>query len=161
MLNDAQRRLLRIVLALVEDKMRAIEQQLERPPGPGLMSAVDQDVTPELARHLRKRLAAVRPIIGRLKERFDLPIETKLASRELFKGVPQLWVMLQESDGARLRGYGPVDPTDEASLNPDIHALTRLMLEIQNLLLTQQSAEPLPRVPRSAMSCSAAKKSVR
>lgn len=135
MLNDAHRRNLRIVLNLVEEKMKAVESRLARPEESGLLYTVKSDLHPDVEATLRRQVAAAYMLIRRLKARFALPTETTLASREILKGLPQLWVMLQESESRRLRGYGDIDPDDAAALDPLIEQLAQLMLDMEAVAL--------------------------
>jgi hypothetical protein len=135
MLNEYQRNSLRVVMHLIEEKMREIERLLDRPEEAGLMYDLKNDVTPETAKALRKMVPTIYARIGDLRDRLDLPRKTKAASRELLKGVPQLWVMLEESYSKQLRRYGEVDPRLAAELDPQIEALATLMLELEELAM--------------------------
>lgn len=135
MLNDAHRRNLRVVLGLVEEKMKAIESRLAQPEEHGLMDEIKPDLRPDVEATLRRQVDAAYTLIRRLKDQFALPTETTLASREIFKGLPQIWVMLQESDSRRLQGYGEVDPADAAVLDPLIEQLARLVLDMEAVAL--------------------------
>lgn len=133
MLNDAQHISLRIVMRLIEEKMRAIDRQLANPEEHGLLFEVRNDITPDTERALRQPIQEVYTLIGALKEQFALPLETELASREILKGLPQLWVMLQESDAKGLQRFGAVDPALAQVLDPQICRLARLMLELERI----------------------------
>lgn len=139
MLNDAQRSSLRIVMRLIEEKMRAIERQLAQPLEHWLLFEVRNDITPDIERALRQPIQEVYTLIGALKEQFALPLETELASREILKGLSQLWVMLQESDSNSFRRYGTVAPALAPVLDPQIETLARLMLEMEHILLGSQA----------------------
>jgi hypothetical protein len=130
-LNDAQRTSLRIVMSLIEEKMRDIEARLASPEEHGLMFDVCNDLAPDVEQALRLTVAEVYALISTLRDRLALPREVKPVSREILKGLSQLWVVLQESDSQRLRRYGDVDPALGASLDPEIEALARLMLELE------------------------------
>jgi hypothetical protein len=135
MLNDYQRNSLRVVTHLIEEKMREIERLLGRPEEAGLMYDLKNDVAPETAGAVRETLHAIYARISELRDRLDLPRTAKAASREMLKGVPQLWVMLEESYSKRLRRYGEVDPRLAAELDPQIEALANLMLELEELAM--------------------------
>jgi hypothetical protein len=133
MLNESQRTYLRIVLRLIEEKMRAIEFRLANPQEHGLMFEVSNDMTPEMERWLREKVAVVYSLIMTLRDRFALPVETKQASREVAKGLSsQHWVALKESDSRSLRRYGPIDAALAPVLDPLIETLARLMLELED-----------------------------
>ncbi len=135
MLNDAQRNSLRIVMRLIEEKMRAIERQLDQPLEHWLLFEVRNDITPDIERALRQPIQEVYTLIGALIEQFALPLETELASREILKGLSHLWVMLQESDSNSFQRYGTVNPALAPELDPQIDRLARLMLELERIAL--------------------------
>lgn len=141
MLNDAQRRRLQVVMGLIEEKMRAIERQLDQPLQAGLTFDVKPDLGPDVVAALREKIRSVYKMIAELQSRFALPVESKRASREVLKGLPQLWVMLKESDAKHLRGYGPVDDALEGALNPSIEALAHFMLEMEEIIMTGSATE--------------------
>jgi hypothetical protein len=143
MLNDAQRTYLGIVLRLVEEKMRAIESRLANPEEHGLMFEVRNDVSSEMEREIREKVAAVYPLIMTLRDRLALPVEAKQASREVVKGLSsQHWVALQESDSKSLRRYGGVDPSVAPVLDPQIETLAHLMLELEEIATERGESAP-------------------
>lgn len=133
MLNDAQRTRLCILMSLIEEKMRAIEARLDCPEERGLMFEVTYDIVPKTAQTLREKIGDVYGLIRTLRDSFGLPREVKPASREIFKGLPQLWVAVQESDSKRLQGYGGVDHTLPPFLDPKLEALAHLLLELEDI----------------------------
>ena len=140
MLNDAQRTRLRIVMGDLEEKMRAVEQRLAYPEERRQMSEIRNDITTDAERALRHKIAEVHTLIGGLKDRFALPVEIKLASREILKGLPQLWVALQESNSKRLQGYGHIDPADANLLDADIKTLADMMFDLEQIVLPQRQS---------------------
>jgi DNA-directed RNA polymerase subunit L len=135
MLNESQARFLRVVLTRIEEKVRAIERQIAHPEGCGVLIEWRTDTAPEMEEALQRAIRNVYAVIGGLKEQFELAAETRLASRELAKGLPQLWAMLQESDARSLRRYGAVAPGLSPVLDPQIETLARLMLELEDLAI--------------------------
>lgn len=135
MLNNAQRNHLRIVMSLIEAKMRTIESRLANSEEHGMMSEVRNDITPAMEQALREKIQVIYAVIDELRTRFALPAETKLASREILMGLSQLWVMLQESDAKALGGYGTVDPAVAPLLDPQIERLAGLMFALEDAAL--------------------------
>jgi len=135
MLNDAQRTSLRIVMRMIEEKMREIEFRLDHPDERALMFDVNNDLSPNISQALREKIAEVSGLIQTLRDRLVLPREVRPASRELLKGLAQLWVVLQESDSERLRRYGEVSPTLAPVLDVEIVRLAHLMLELEDIVL--------------------------
>ncbi len=135
MLNEAQRNNLRIVMNMIEEKMRAIESRLDHPEEQRLMSEIRNDTTAETARALREKIPKVYDLIRTLRDRLALPRESKPLSRELLMSLPQLWVVLQESDSKSLRRFGDVNQTLAPLLDPQIDALARLVFELEDITI--------------------------
>ncbi len=87
MLNDAQRTSLRIVMSLIEEKMRDIEARLASPEEHGRMFDICHDLAPDVQQALRLTVAEVYALIPPLRDRLALPREVKPASREILKGL--------------------------------------------------------------------------
>jgi hypothetical protein len=141
MLNPAQRASLRIVLGLIEEKMRAIEQRLVRPEEHAVTYEVSNDLTPEMAQAVRDRMQVVNRLVRDLHKRFGLSMKNTPATTVLLEGLPQLWVALQEIDSKNLARYGPVDPQVPPRLDPEIATLGALMLELQGIVMQRTYAE--------------------
>jgi len=107
------------------------------------MSDVQNDVTPEMERALREKICVVYAVIDDLQTRFALPLETKLASREIIQGLSQLWAVLQEFDAEGLGRYGTIDSFIVPLLDPQIKILARLMFALEHIALghTHSSAQ--------------------
>jgi hypothetical protein len=134
MLNDAQRSSLRILMSLIEEKMRAIELRIAHPDEDALMFEVRDDFRSELSQAVRGKTAEVFCLIETLRDRLALPREIRPATIELRTGLSQLWVFLQEADSKRLGRFGDVHPALAPALDFSIERLARLMLEIEKLV---------------------------
>ena len=137
MLNDAQRTRLEIVLRAVEDKMLSMQYLIDCCGESHLMSYLKNDLTPESRTTLKKKIPAVSERIRWLRDRFDLHIETRSASREMYGGLSLLWVDLHESTSKRLQGFGHVDPLEADTLDPEIAKLAEWMLDLQRNVISQ------------------------
>ena len=135
MLNDAQRNSLRIVLSLIEEKMRAVTFRLAHPDERALMFEVHNDCSPDMAQALQEKVAEVSALIQVLRDRLALPREVKSTSRELLTGLAQLWVYLQDSDSKGLGRFGDVAPAVPLALDAQIERLAHVMLEMEDIIL--------------------------
>lgn len=135
MLNDAQRNSLRIVLSLIEEKMRAVTFRLAHPDERALMFEVHNDLSPDMPQAVQKKVAEVSALIQVLRDRLALPREVKSTSRELLTGLAQLWVYLQDSDSKGLGRFGDVAPAVPLALDAQIERLAQVMLEMEDIIL--------------------------
>ena len=134
MLNDAQRTSLRILMSLIEEKMRAVEFRLVHPDEQALMFEVRNDLSPDMPQMVREKVTEVSRLIQILRDHLALPREIRPASRELTTGLSQLWVFLQESDSKGLQRYGDVAPAVSPALDVHIERLANLMLEMEDVI---------------------------
>lgn len=135
MLNHAQQNRLRNAMGWIEERMRAIELRLTIREERGLMFHIQNNISPDMERALREKIQAVYRVIGEVQTQFELAPERKLASRDILTGLPQLWVMLQETGAKGLARYGTVDPVVALRLDPQIKLLGRLMFELVDMAL--------------------------
>ena len=135
MLNDAQRNSLRIVMSMIEEKMRAVELKLAHPDEQALMFKVHNDLSSDMPQMLGEKIAEVSRLIQILRDRFALPREIRPASKELLTGLSQLWVVLQESDSKGLQRFGDVHPAVSPALDAEIERLARLKLDLEDIVL--------------------------
>lgn len=134
MLNDSHRTKLRIAMELIEEKMKAIQVRLAQPDESGVMFEIRNDLSPEIHEALPQQIEAVYAVMEEVKHQFALRMEMKPLSRELLRGLPQLWVMLQECESRRLRGYGAITEADAAVLDPLLARLARLLYDMEMLI---------------------------
>jgi hypothetical protein len=149
MLNDAQRTSLGIVMRMIEEKMRAIESRLAHPEERALTFEVRNDLTPVMVQVLREKIDEVLTLIRAFRDHFALPLEIKLASRDIRIGLTQRWAILQESTSKQLRRYGDVDPSLTHVLDPKVEALARLMVEMDDILRIGTQLQSSGNVKRS------------
>lgn len=135
MLNDAQRNSLRIVLSLIEEKLRAVTCRLAHPEERALMFEVHNDLSPDTPQVVQEKVAEASELIQVLRDRFALPREVKTTSKELITGLAQLWVYLQDSDSKGLGRFGDVGPAVSHTLDADIGRLAHVTLKMEDIIL--------------------------
>ncbi|MEW6543765.1 MAG: hypothetical protein AB1411_09145 [Nitrospirota bacterium] len=135
MLTDGQRSFLGVVITMIEEKMKAVEWRMAHPEEQGLTFEIRNDLTPDMAGALHTRVEAVYALVRVVRDRLMLPREVRYATRDILKGLPQLWVALQESDSKSLGRYGSVDPALGPVLDPRIGTLACLLSELQDIVL--------------------------
>lgn len=134
MLNESHRLKLRIALTLIEQKMKAIELRLAHPQERGLMFDMSGDLDDGMEQILRQKMREVYGLLRILKDRFALSSESTPASRDILRGLPELWAMVQETNSRHLRGYGEVEPPDAAVLDPLLRNLGYLLYDMERVV---------------------------
>lgn len=141
MLNDAQERNLQIVMRLVEEKMRALEDRLVSPEEHGLMFEIGNDVSADIALPLQQGIQEVMTVLRELKDHFSLPCEITPTSQELTRGLSSLWVSLQECDSKGLRRFGDVHSSVSPALDSQVQRLSELMLKMGTIIREHRCLE--------------------
>jgi hypothetical protein len=131
--------MLRIALIAIEEKMTAVEWRLANPQEQGLLFDVSSDLNEEIEEVLRQKMTEVYGVLRVCKERFDLSSESTPASRDILRGLPELWAMVQEIASRRLRGYGVVEPPDAAILDPLLSHLGHLLYDMERVVCSRPS----------------------
>jgi len=124
-LSDTHRRVLSVLVRLVENQLREAEQLLALA-APGL--AASQPVVDDLSAEERVRLHAViadlRAEITAFHARYGLGSQPMSLRHLLATKASVLWEQLEDSRSGKLRGYGPLDPSTAQDLDA---TLTRLV----------------------------------
>jgi hypothetical protein len=133
LLNAYQRTAVTVVLNEVETGLREMLQELTSTDD-GILYERTGELSPEqqqaLARLVEKSLAE----IATLAARFALPMQTHSARASAVGRLNVLWSNLHEIRAKRLRGYGEVAPELEAVLDPSVHRLVSLMVQMLKML---------------------------
>jgi hypothetical protein len=132
--NPAQKNALRVSLLLLEKGMLEVDRLLAAGEHHGVLFRIVDDLGQNTKTSVSRLVHDVRGVIRELQARFQLDMELEGKSRAIFGKVPLLWEMVTDTDARRLRGYGEVDPTVETLLNPSIEHLSRLLLQMHQLV---------------------------
>lgn len=140
MLNGAQKRKLTIVLRMFEKELAHVEE---------LMEADTEGILYRRVTHLSEQekaqlqgLAKVgRETLTRLKERFDLAVDTEEGRGIILSHFVQLWVDLQEIRPQELRSSGEVDPVLYETLEPDLLELIQVIRSVPYVLGAVKNAQ--------------------
>lgn len=87
-------------------------------------------------RHLRSLITEARLVIATVAETFALPHQERDARRVLDGQLVQSWSSLEETRPRRLEGYGAMDPTAAALLDPCVGRLIDLVNAMRDEVLT-------------------------
>ncbi len=131
-LNQYQRRSLGVTLRLLEKALDDIEALLAAD-HQGLLYAVHTELTPELEMELRQLSGNVRALLAELAQRYQLPVQREDGLRIISARLSSAWENLEDSRPRKLRRYGQLDPEVAEELEPQVEALTRLVLAMEKL----------------------------
>ncbi|RSK24979.1 hypothetical protein [Hymenobacter metallilatus] len=130
-LSDTHRRILGVLVRLVETQLLEAEQLLAlAAPGPAASQPVVDDLSPAERARLHEIIAAVRAEIGAFHARYGLPSQPVSLRHLLSTKASVLWEQLEDSRSGKLRGYGLLD----AATAQDLDATLTRLVDLTNQL---------------------------
>jgi hypothetical protein len=124
-LSDTHRRVLGVLVRLVETQLREAEQLLAlAAPGPAASQPVVDDLSAEERARLHAVITGLRAEITAFHARYALPSQPMSLRHLLATKASVLWEQLEDSRSGKLRGYGPLDAATAQDLDA---TLTRLV----------------------------------
>jgi len=131
-LNEHQKRHVTITLRLLDKEIAQMERLVQRE-AEGVLFKRVSDIDEAERERLRTLAAAMRKVLRRLKERFDLTVEEESTRQTLMAHFPHLWSDLEEVRPKELGVYGAVDPGLTETLEPDVDLLIQMVGMIRNV----------------------------
>jgi hypothetical protein len=99
---------------------------LEDRNSPAAMKTVEGSVTESEREQVRASLLRLQALIASFVRKYDLPPSKKDLRRILASDVSQIWVALEDSRPARIRGYGAMPISSAESLETDLREMLLL-----------------------------------
>ena len=134
MLNKDQKRGLTIALRIVEENMQKIEQILENKTYEGILYDTNCSVAPDAKEEILKRVSFIKARINYIATVFALEKEYREGLRKIFGILPSCWEIIENVKSKRLKRYGDVQNGLDMVLDPQLNAITDLILEMEQLL---------------------------
>jgi hypothetical protein len=134
MLNEYQRRSLKVPLSIVEKSLRDIEKILNENDHSGVLYTFSNNIPVTAKEKVSLLISKAYGKIRNVAERFNLEKEFKNANREAFAKLPHCWEMLEDTKAKKLKRYGDVAEGLEEVLDPQIKAIIDLITEMENIL---------------------------
>ena len=141
-LNESQRRAIAVSLRLLEERLSAIGDLLERDEGGTLYRRARPRMTPEQAAAIAGLLAEIRGRVDAAAGTFRLPAETRDAKATIVALLAMSWQNLGEIDARGMRAYGEVDPALPGLLDPMVQRLMDLVFALEEAVASLPSGDP-------------------
>jgi len=129
-LGESHRRVIGSGMLIVDSAAVRILDLLDERNSPAAIKAVEGAITNEEKQEIRARLLQLQELIASLMTKYDIEPSKKNLRRILASEVSQIWVCLEDSRPARIRGYGAMPAPTAEGLEADL----REMLQIANRL---------------------------
>ena len=139
-LNGAQKRKLTIVLRMFEKELAHVEELMDAD-AEGILYRRVTRLNEQEKSQLRGLAKVGRETLARLKERFDLTVDTEDGRGIILSHFVQLWVDLQEIRPQELRSSGEVDPVLYETLEPDLLELIQVVRSVPYVLGAVKNAQ--------------------
>jgi hypothetical protein len=149
-LNEPQRRHFEVLLAMLEDAITEI-QRLADPrssPSSGSLTRYADDLPPTFAAAAGPLLDALRAQIGRLSADLSLTPRHRSRRRAIRALLLAETVRIEDSHVDALRGYGTVDPSARAIVQPVLDEIHATLATLVRLLDAPPPARPPAQSPR-------------
>ena len=122
-LNEPQRRHLAVFLQQLDRGLAEVEQLATAPPSRGILRVEQDDLPPDYAASIHADLRDLRARIHSLVHRLELQPSERSRRRRTLALLLTMIVQLEDAGSSGLRGYGPVDASVPAHLDPALAAM--------------------------------------
>jgi hypothetical protein len=122
-LNESQQRHLAVFLQQLDRGLAEVEQLATAPPSRAILRIEQDDLPPDYAASIRDDLHELRERIHALVHRLELQPSERSRRRRTLALLLTMIVQLEDAGSSGLRGYGPVDASVPAHLDPALAAM--------------------------------------
>jgi hypothetical protein len=133
-LGESHRRVIGSGMLIVDSAAVRMLDLLEDRNAPAAMKVVEGSVTEEEKKQIEGNLLHLQRLIASLVEKYDLEFSKKNLRRILASDVSQIWISLEDSRPARIRGYGKMSGSMAAALETDLQEMLRIAHHLRALL---------------------------
>ena len=133
-LSDNHRRVIASGMLVVDAAAVRMLDLLEDRNAPATMKVIEGSVTEGESGRIRAGLLQLQALIASFVRKYDLQPSRKDLRRILAADVSQIWVALEDSRPARIRGYGAMPISSAESLGADLQELLLVANRLRALL---------------------------
>lgn len=133
-LGESHRRVVGSGMLIVDSAAVRILDLLDERNSPAAIKAVEGSITDEEKQEIRTRLLHLQELIASLMTKYDIEPSKKSLRRIIASEVSQIWVCLEDSRPARIRGYGAMAASTSDALETDVQEMLRIANRLRALL---------------------------
>lgn len=133
-LSDNHRRVIASGMSIVDAAAVRMLDLLADRNSPAAMKTVEGSVTESESERIRAVLLQLQTLIASFVRKCDLQPSKKNLRRILASDVSQIWVTLEDSRPARIKGYGAMPVSTAESLEADLQEMLLLAGKLRALL---------------------------
>jgi len=133
-LRESHRRAIGSAMLIVDSAAVRILDLLDERNSPAAIKAVEGSVSDQEKEEIRARLIQLQELIAALVRKYDLEPSKKNLRRILASEVSQIWICLEDSRPARIRGYGAMPASTSEALETDLQEMLQIANKLRALL---------------------------
>jgi hypothetical protein len=133
-LGESHRRVIGSGMLIVDSAAVRILDLLEERNAPAAMKIIEGSVTDDEKEEIRVQLLQLQELIASLAQKYELEPSKKNLRRILASDVSQIWIALEDSRPARIRGYGAMPTSTAEALEADLQEMLQISHRLRALL---------------------------
>jgi len=133
-LGESHRRVIGSGMLIVDSAAVRILDLLEERNAPAAMKVIKGSVTDDEKEEIRAQLLQLQELIASLVRKYELEPSKKNLRRILASDVSQIWISLEDSRPARIRGYGAMPASTAEALEADLQEMLQIAHRLRALL---------------------------
>jgi len=133
-LNRDQKRQVSTTMVLVDESLALCKRLLRQGSKQGLLYTLQDDLSPSQKACLWSHLQKMHDVLSQLDGEWRLTHRVSSLTREIAGELSYLWIIIEECASHRLRGYGPVDGSLKAELDPRLLQLIESIRAIEHIM---------------------------
>lgn len=133
-LGDSHRRVIGSGMLIVDAAAVRSLNLLEDRNSPAAMNVIEGSVTESEREQIRAGLLQLQALIASFVRKYDLQLSKKNLRRILASDLSQIWIALEDSRPARIRGYGAMPASSAESLEADLQEMLQVAHKLRALL---------------------------
>jgi hypothetical protein len=133
-LGESHRRVIGSGMLIIDSAAIRILDLLEERNAPAAMKVIQGSVTEGEKAEIRAQLLHLQELIASLVRKYDLEPSKKNLRRILASDVSQIWISLEDSRPARIRGYGAMPASTADALEADLQVMLGIAHRLRALL---------------------------
>jgi hypothetical protein len=133
-LGESHRRVIGSGMLIVDSAAVRILDLLEERNAPAAMKVIEGSVADDEKEEIRAQLLQLQELIASLVRKYELEPSKKNLRRILASDVSQIWISLEDSRPARIRGYGAMPTSTAEALEADLQEMLQIAHRLRALL---------------------------
>lgn len=133
-MGESHRRVIGSGMLIVDSAAVRILDLLDERNSPAAIKAVEGSIADDEKQEIRAHLLQLQELIGSLVTKYDIEPSKKNLRRILASEVSQIWVCLEDSRPARIRGYGAMPTSTAEVLEADLGEMLRIANRLRAML---------------------------